>query len=268
MTITAATAHVGSLAVSDSGAGAAASTPALLLVPGWCGDRTVFDALLARASLRRRVVSVDLPGHGESAAIGDYDTGTLVDHLEATVADLGLNPVVPVGLSHAGWAVLELRRRLGADAVPGVVLLDWMVLGTPPGFGDALAGLQSPAWADVRAGLFEMWTTGVDVPALHAYVAAMGGYGASHWQRAGREIAASFAANPVPLQALAGLQPCPALHVYAQPADDAVLAAQQEFAAMHSWFEVQRLEARSHFPMFEVPDDMTAVVESFVRRLA
>ena len=91
----------------------------------------------------------------------------------------GLERVVPVALSHAGWAALDLRERLGADRVPGVVLLDWMVLGTPPGFDDALAGLQSPAWADVRAGLFEMWTTGVDVPALDAYVASMGGYGAA-----------------------------------------------------------------------------------------
>jgi hypothetical protein len=41
-----------------------------------------------------------------------------------------------------------------------------MVLGTPPGFADALAGLQSPAWAEVRAVLVGMWTDGVDVPEL------------------------------------------------------------------------------------------------------
>ncbi len=258
------TATLPSLAVTDAGTGG----PALLFVPGWCGDRTVFDTLLVdRAARGRRAVSVDLPGHGDSPEIGDYDTTTLVDHLVATIENLGLDRVIPVGLSHAGWAAVELRRRLGPQAVPGVVLLDWMVLGTPPGFTDALAGLQSPAWQDVRRGLFGMWTSGVAVPALHTYVAAMGGYGETHWRRAGREIAAAFATQPRPLAALAALQPCPTLHVYAQPADDAVLHAQQAFAAAHPWFEVVRLEARSHFPMFEVPDDMAAAIEAFAGRL-
>ena len=249
------------LAVTDIGTGG----PALLLIPGWCGDRTVFDPLLASAGGHRRVVSVDLPAHGGSPAPdGDFGTSEVVDALVATIEALGIDTVVPVGLSHAGWAALELRRRLGPDRVPGVVLLDWMVLGTPPGFADALAGLQSPAWADVRAGLAAMWTDGLDVPALTEYVASMTTYGERHWQRAGREIAATFEEHPVPLQALEELQPCPTLHLYAQPAADEVLAAQQEYAATHPWFSVQRLDARSHFPMFEVADDMVAAIEAFV----
>jgi pimeloyl-ACP methyl ester carboxylesterase len=152
--------------------------------------------------------------------------------------------------------------------VPGVVLMDWMVLGTPPGFADALAGLQSPAWADVRTGLTTMWLDGLDIPALTDYVASMTTYGERHWSRAGREIAAQFAGQSVPLQALEELQPCPTLHLYAQPAADEVLAAQQQYAAAHPWFSVERLDARSHFPMFEVPEEMVAAIEEFVRRLA
>ena len=176
---------------------------------------------------------------------------------------------MPVALSHAGWVAVELRRRLGAERVPGIVLLDWMVLGTPPGFDGALAGLQDDdAWPDVRAALFGMWTEGVDEPAVHHYVASMGEYGAAYWQRAGREIAAGFATNGAPLAALDDLaEPCPTLHLYAQPAADEVLAAQQAFAAAHPWFEVHRLDARSHFPMFEVPDEMAARIEEFACRL-
>ena len=73
--------------------------------------------------------------------------------------------------------------------MPGVVLMDWMVLGTPPGFADALGGLQSPAWAEVRDGLTSMWLDGLDIPELTAYVASMKSYGQRHWSRAGREIA-------------------------------------------------------------------------------
>jgi pimeloyl-ACP methyl ester carboxylesterase len=252
------------LAVTDRGADRADGGPALLFVPGWCGDRSVFDELAAGAARHRRAVTVDLPDHGDSPAREDFSSADVVDALVATLDGLGVGPVVPVALSHGGWLAVELRRRLGASRVPAVVLLDWMVLGTPPGFADALSGLQSPAWPDVRAGLVEMWTDGLDLPELRSYVDAMCGYGERHWQRAGREIQAGFAAEPVPLDALAALGPCPTLHLYAQPADDEVLAAQQAVAAREPWFEVVRLDARSHFPMFEVPELMAAVIETFV----
>lgn len=248
-------------ATTDSEAG-----PAVLFVPGWCGDRSVMDALVRGVASHRRAVSVDLPGHGESPDSDDYSTSELVDSLVQTVDALGIDTLVPVTLSHAGWAGIELRRRLG-DRVRGLVLLDWMVLGTPPGFAEALAGLQSPGWAEVRGALQGMWTAGLDIPALSDYVAAMGEYGQTHWSRAGREISAGFAAEPVPLAALATLQPCPVLHLYAQPADDEVLQAQEAYATAHSWFSVHRLDARSHFPMFEVPDAMVARIEEFVTGL-
>jgi pimeloyl-ACP methyl ester carboxylesterase len=252
------------LVATDTGAG---SGPALLLVPGWCGDRTVFDPLLPGLAEHRRVVSVDLPDHGDSPARDDFTTSDMVDALVATIDTLGIDAVVPVGLSHAGWAAIELRRRLGPERVPGIVLLDWMVLGTPPGFADALGGLQSPAWAEVREGLTAMWLDGLDIAALTEFVESMKTYGERHWNRAGREIAAQFASQPVPLAAIEACQPCPTLHVYAQPAAAEVLAAQQEYAATHPWFSVQRLDAHSHFPMFEVPEEMVRAVEAFVRGL-
>jgi len=204
----------------DLGAG----EPALLLLPGWCGDRTVFAALANQLAAERRVVTADLRGHGGRAnEIGDFDTAAQVDDLVALVDRLGIHEVVPVALSHAGWMAIELRRRLGGARVPGLVLVDWMVLGTPPGFTDALAGLQdAQAWQDVRGALFGMWTEGVGAAAVHDYVASMGEYGFAHWSRAGREISAAFAREGSPVDALARLEtPCPTLHLYAQPADEA-----------------------------------------------
>lgn len=255
------------IGLDDSGTG----EPALLCLPGWCGDRDVYDPLLPRLAAGRRALAMDLPGHGGTREpAGDYGTDDVVATALDVIDGAGLERVVPVTLSHAGWVAIELRRRLGAERVPGIVLLDWMVLGPPPGFRDALAGLQRPeSWEQVRGALFGMWTEGVGVPALHDYVAQMGSYGAGHWQRAGREIAGSFDADPVPLDVLAALdEPCPTLHLYAQPADDAVLAAQRGYAAEHPWFRVHRLPARSHFPMFEVPDEMAATIEAFAAGLA
>ncbi len=242
----------------------------LLYLPGWCSNRTVFRGLLPLAARRRRALALDWRGHGGSQHPGgDYDTADLVEDAVAVIEQSGVTSVVPVGLSHAGWVAIELRRRLGPDRVPGIVLLDWMVLGPPPPFLEALAALQDPArWEAARAQLFAMWTTGVDLPALDANIAEMADYGFDTWARAGREISARFTAEGSPAAALERLdQPCPTLHVYAQPADEAVLAAQVAYSAAHPWFSVHRLDAASHFPMFEVPEDLNSTIDRFVTGL-
>jgi hypothetical protein len=173
-------------------------------------------------------------------------------------------------LAHAGWVAIEIRRRLGPDRVPAIVLLDWMVLGAPPPFRAALDGLQDErTWADVRAGLFAMWTDGIAIPALTDYVASMGRYPYDMWARAGREIAASIAAEGAPVTALERLDPPPrTLHLYAQPSDPGLLAAQQAYAADHPWFAVRQLAARSHFPMFEVLDELTDEIDAHIANLS
>jgi hypothetical protein len=111
-----------------------------------------------------------------------------------------------VALSHAGWVALELRRKLGAERIPAVVLLDWMPLGTPSGFAGALQALQDPQeWSATRAQLFGLWSAGVDSPDVLRYVDSMSAYGFPMWSRAGREILRSFAAQPTPLAEFAAL---------------------------------------------------------------
>ena len=250
----------------DLGAG----DPTLVLLPGWCGDRDVFDAMAASLAEHHRVLVCDLRGQGGNAhQTGDFDSERQLDDLVAVLEDCRAERIVPVTLSHAGWFGIGLRRRLGPERVPGLVFLDWMVLGTPPGFTDALGGLQdAEAWQQVRGALFDMWTDGVESPAVHRYVGCMAGYGFEHWSRAGREIASSFATEGAPLDALARLDvPTPTLHLYAQPHDDGHLTAQQEAAARLGWFDVVRLDAQSHFPMLEVPQAAAARVHEFVGSL-
>jgi len=244
--------------------------PVLLLLPGWCGDRTLYDAVRGPLGARGRVVATDLRGQGGYAGQrDDFDAAAQVDDLVRLADQLGLERIVPVAAAHAGWFAIELRRRLGADRVPGIVFVDWMVLGTPPGFTDALAGLQDErAWQDVRAALFAMWTDGVGARSVHDYVTSMGSYGFEHWSRAGREIAAAFAREGSPLDALGRLaESCPTLHLFAQPADDRYLAAQQRFAADNPWFSVTRMDACSHFPMLEIPGAVAGHVREFVTGL-
>jgi pimeloyl-ACP methyl ester carboxylesterase len=256
------------LSYTDVGNG----TPALVHLSGWCGGREVFAPLLARAT--RRCVAIDLPGHGQSPTpAGDFTSEDVIRDVIAAVDALGLEKIVPVTLSHAGWQAISLRRELGAYRVPGVVLLDWMPLGAPPGFLDALAALQNEqSWEAVRVQLFDMWRSGVTNTAVQDYIASMGEYGYDMWSRAGREIARSFVEQGSPVAAIAKLaaeqgQACPTLHLYAQPSDDSYLGAQRAFAAENPWFAVHRLDATSHFPTFEAADQITGYIDAFMAKM-
>jgi pimeloyl-ACP methyl ester carboxylesterase len=238
--------------------------PALLMLPGWCASRSVFRPLYAH--LDNRALAVDWRGHGGSgAASGDFGTAELVEDALAVVAASGARQIVPVATAHAGWVAIALRERLGAERVPAIVLVDWMVLGAPPPFRGALEALANPETAAAtRDKLFAMWTTGVDDRRIHDFVAAMGRYNLAMWQRAAREIAAGFDANPVPVAVLDRLA-CRTLHLYAQPADPAFLDAQTQYAAAHPWFSVRRVAAKSHFPTLEAAGEMAAAINAFVR---
>ena len=224
--------------------------PALLFLPGWCTNRTVFHKL------------APLCGGESGSPTGDFGNDDLVEDSLSVVQASGAQQFVPVALSHAGWVAIELRRRLGIR-VEKIVLLDWIIMMQPPReFFDALEGMQSPSrWREALERIFSVWLGDVDEAALVRFVREeMGSYRFEMW-----EIAAAYADLGTPLQTLAALDPpLPVMHLYAQPEDPRYLAAQQSFAASHPWFRAQRLNARSHFPMFEVPDQMAASIEQFV----
>jgi pimeloyl-ACP methyl ester carboxylesterase len=250
------------IAYDDRGAG----DITLLLLPGWCAPRTLFGPLLDRLDGSCRALAVDWRGHGDSTpAGGDFGAAELVEDALSVIDHAGVDAVVPVAVAHAGWVAIDLRRRLGPDRVPRIALLDWMVLGAPPPFLDALTGMASLATTRaVVDRVTGMWLGGLDIPALSAYVASMAAYPDGMWARAARSIAAAFARYGRPVDAIAGLDPVPpTLHLYAQPADPGYLEAQQRYADEHPWFSCHHLDASSHFPIFEVPDAIADRLRAF-----
>ncbi|MFP2912881.1 alpha/beta fold hydrolase [Pyxidicoccus sp. 3LFB2] len=241
--------------------------PALLFIPTWCTTRGAFQTLVPRCAARRRVLSVDLRGHGDSESGGaDFDSATILEDLLAVVEASGAKQVVPVAMSHAGWWALELRRELGAERVPRLVVMDWIISEPPLAFTEALRGLMSERWTEARDGLFRMWLEGVHDDSVLRFVRDdMAAFGEDMWARAAREIASAYAREGSPLRALFGLRPAtPTLHLYAQPESHDYLAGQVAFSVNNPWFHVMKLPAVSHFPMLEVPDLVTAGIEAFV----
>src|ERR671911_1559086 len=88
--------------------------PALLCLPGWCNDHTIFAPLAERLSANHRVLAMDWRGHGNSQA-SDRDFGfaeNAVDALAVTEAS-GAQSVVPIAQGQAPWAAIELHTLLG-----------------------------------------------------------------------------------------------------------------------------------------------------------
>ena len=242
--------------------------PTLLFMPGWCGNRSVFKDVVLRSSTHRHTLVLDWRGHGESGPpSGDFGVEGLLEDAMAVINAGGARQVVPVALAHAGWVAIELRRRLG-KRMPKLVLLDWIVTEPSEPFRAALEGMQSPErWRETVERISTSWIHGVINAKLHRFVRKeVGSYRFEMWARAAREISAAYAKAGSPLELLSKLEPpLPVLHLYAQPDDPGYLAAQRAFAAAHPWFTVSKLAAQSHFPMFEVPDEMAGAIERFVR---
>lgn len=115
--------------------------PTLLFIHGLAADRTDFDDQVSHFAPAHRVVTLDLPGNGESG--NNRQTWTIAAFGEdvASVADqLNLDDVVLVGHSLGGDVTVEAARRLG----PRVRGLVWI------SSYQSLGGQQSP-------GQIEQW---------------------------------------------------------------------------------------------------------------
>ena len=126
----------------------------------------------------RRVVAVDLRGHGESDAPvhGDYDVEALADDVAWVASELGVDRPVVVGHSMGGLVALELAPRLNARAA---VILECHVA-APPAAADAmqpaLDRLETSAYqATTRAILEKLLGPHIDAAARAQMIAYAAG---------------------------------------------------------------------------------------------
>jgi pimeloyl-ACP methyl ester carboxylesterase len=247
--------------------------PALLCLPGFCNDHTIFAPLVERLSADHRVLVMDWRGHGKSQASDrDFGFAEMAGDAVAVIEDNGAHSVIPYAQGQLPWVAVELRRRLG-ERVPKMVASSWPVIsarGNPlaPRFLAAMEALQDETrWREAAENVVTMFVSGAPAPVQERIRNQMlESHGYEMWSRAGREIYAMFAQEGDPLTALSKLSPpVDVLHVYAQPPAPEYLSTQESFARDHPWFHVRRLEAESQFPTLEVPDETARVVREFVQ---
>jgi pimeloyl-ACP methyl ester carboxylesterase len=101
--------------------------PTLVLVHGWALDHHLWDEHAPRLARRHRVVTLDLPGHGESGKErARWTMAAFGEDVKTVVEVLGANDVVLVGHSMGGPVVLEAARRM-PDRVKGIVPVDTLL---------------------------------------------------------------------------------------------------------------------------------------------
>ena len=144
--------------------------PTLVLVHGWAFDRHVWDGHVPSLAGRRRVVTLDLAGHGESGGVrANWTMAAFGGDVKAVVDAVGAGQVVLVGHSMGGPVVLEAARRM-PERVRGIVLVDTLLDAeqrTPEAEADAFA---KQLQADYRATATQMATNYLFAPRTPADV--------------------------------------------------------------------------------------------------
>ena len=102
---------------------AGAGDPALLFLHGWCCDRSFFAPQFDYFSHTHRVLSVDLPGHGESAVPNEYSIEAFASETAELTHALRLGRSVVFGHSIGAMVALALAQQ-DAEAVGAVALID------------------------------------------------------------------------------------------------------------------------------------------------
>ena len=124
----------------ESGAGA----PPLVLVHGWCCNRSFLEPQRRHFSTHHHVVALDLPGHGDSdTPRHDYSIPSFATDVAWLCEQLKLHKPVVIGHSMGGAIALELAAER-PDLINAAVVLDTAV---------APAAAVHQAWAELIAQL-------------------------------------------------------------------------------------------------------------------
>ncbi len=98
--------------------------PALVFIHCWSCNRHLWDNQVAEFSKTHLVVTIDLPGHGESGLERkNWTVESFGDDVKTVVTKLNLKRVVLIGSSMGGPIALEAARRM-PDRVVGIVPVD------------------------------------------------------------------------------------------------------------------------------------------------
>jgi len=257
----------GRIAWDDAGEG-----PLVVLVPG-LGDvraeyRHVVPLLTAAG---RRVVSLDLRGHGESdVRWSDYSAVALGEDVVALLTRLDAGPAVLIGTSMGAAAVAWVAAN-APEKVEALVLIGPFVRDVPP--GSRLAGwLRSAVIAFAASGPWGPWMWGKYLRSIHrrppADLEAHVGRVRANLSEPGRmtALAAMMRTSKAAVEARLDRIRAPTLVVMGTADPDFVdPTAEAETVARRTGGRVAAMEGLGHYPQAEDPATFMDVLAPFLR---
>ncbi|MEJ0096527.1 MAG: alpha/beta hydrolase [Methylocella sp.] len=245
-------------------------SPPIVLVNGWTGDHTIFTPQIAHFAKSRRVVAINLRGHGASdAPKQEYTMAGFADDIAWQCRQLKLEKPVVIGHSLGGAIALELTGRHPA-LFSGIVMIDSIVMSPPAlkeadGIRSLLEGIKGPDYKAVErasawdlCGAFddparteEMFTKNILPP----------------MEKTPQHVAFSALAN-----AVLNYDPTPAAEACKIPmayisADVPIIEMARDLNRLRELCPqvvIAKTLAAGHFSTLEVPDQINAMLERFL----
>jgi pimeloyl-ACP methyl ester carboxylesterase len=234
-------------------------TQAVVFVHGWTCDDSSWSAQVPALSANYRVVTLDLPGHGKSAAPanGKFTMENFARAVEAVRAEAGIDRIVVVGHS-MGTPVIRKYQLMYPQHVAGMVLVDGLVPmpGAPSGFTPPpLAGTEGLA---AREGMIRGIFSASTSAALQDHILKMM-LGAPEATAIGA-MSATFdpswlSAEPVTI---------PVLGLYAE---NSALRNADSMKVIFPTLEYHELSGTGHFLMLEKPAEFNALLGEFLAKI-
>ena len=245
------------LAYSDTAPGDV-QRPSLVLLHGWCGNRSALAAQATAFQSSHRVISVDLRGFGDSSAPEqDYTMAVFADDVAWMCEQLEVTKPVVVGHSMGGNVALELAAR-HPHLPQQVVLIDSVVF--PPeqlstSFDALLAGVSSPDYVAVCNGLLKSLCLPSD-----AFAQRLAPDASLHAPQ--HVVLSSLRHHTADSRSVEAAKLCQLPIAYIAANDP--LADLVQFRAATPQLQVGRVVGSGHFSPQEVPEQVNAMIERLI----
>jgi pimeloyl-ACP methyl ester carboxylesterase len=237
----------------------------VILVHGWTCDSTSWTQQVAALSKKYRVVTLDLPGHGQSGspADGKFSVDLFARAVESVRAETGADKVVLVGHS-MGAPVIRQYARLYPQHVAGLVAVDGPLAGGPgpaPQRGETprFPTVSGPEGLKNRENMIHGMFTPQTPQAVQQQVLAM-------MLKAPEATAAgAMAAMGDPALWKEDVVNAPVLAIYAGTSKLPDAAAMQK--TLPKW-EATQIAGTGHFVMMEKPDEFNRTLSAFLEKVS
>jgi len=242
------------------------SGPATVLLHPFPFSRSIWAGFAEALAARRRVITVDARGFGESTAAGSFAIADLADDLAALLDQLDVGRATVVGMSMGGYAALAFAAR-HRERLSALVLADTRAAADSAearaGRASALATLASAGPTAYLAGSLPRLLSPDAPPARVAHLRARAETRAASL-RAGIEALRDRPDRTAELGAIA----CPTLVMCGSDDQVTPAAEMQQVAAAIAGARFVPLAGAGHISHVEAPGAFLFALESFLDGVA